>query len=166
FSVASADICSREGLEVPTLTQETQNELRKFIAPAGSSIRNPLDTGRIFRDASLLEREVELVAADPLIDMLIVRPHLDMAHSAGLDHVDRLVNYLYGFSRDNSYGKPAVVVFHSFANDPWEAELRARLQVELPQKGVAVYSSLNSASRALAKFSEYHRFQKEAAENQ
>jgi len=162
-SVASADVCAREGLEVPTLTQETQAELKKFIRLAGASIKNPLDTGLIFRDVSLLEREMELVAADPLIDMLIIRPHLDMARSVGPDQVDRLVSYLCDFSRDNAYGKPAVLVFHSFANDPWESELRARLQVELPQKGVAVYSSLTGASRALARFFEYHRFQRELA---
>ena len=162
-SVASADVCSRQGLEVPTLTQETQTELKKFISLAGASVKNPLDTGLIFRDVSLMEREIELVAADRSIDMLIVSPHLDMARKAGADQVDQLINYLCDFSRDNSYGKPTVTVFHSFANDPWEAELRARLQVELPQKGVAVYHSLAGASRALARFYEYHRFQRELA---
>jgi len=166
-SVASADVCGREGLEVPTLTQETQAELKKFISLAGASIKNPLDTGLVFRDVSLLKRELELLAADPQIDMLIVRPHLDMARSTGPDQVDRLINYLCDFCRNNPYGKPAVIVFQSFANDPWEHELRARLQVELPQKGVAVYSSLTAASRALARFYEYHRFQKELVpENQ
>ena len=160
-SVASADVCNREGLEVPTLTQETQDELKKFISLAGASIKNPLDTGLIFRDMSLLEREMELVAADPLIDMLIVSPHLDMVRSAGPNQVDDLIDYLCDFSRSNTYGKPTVIVFHSFANDPLEAELRTRFQAELPQKGVAVYSSLTGASRALAKFFEYHRFQKE-----
>jgi len=159
-SVASADVCSREGLEVPTLTQETQDELKKFISLAGASVKNPLDTGHIFRDVSLLEREMELVAADPLIDMIIIRPHLDMVRSAGAEQVDGLINYLCDFSRDNPYGKPTVIVFHSFANDPWEVELRARFQVELPQKGVAVYSTLTGASRALARFFEYHQFQK------
>ena len=152
---------------MPTLTKETQAELKKFIPLAGASIRNPLDTGLVFRDVSLLEREMELVAADPLIDMLIVSPHLERVHAAGPGQVDRLVDYLCDFSRNNPYGKSTVVVFHSFANDPFESELRAKLQVELPQKGVAVYSSLTRASRALAKFFEYHRFQKElAAENQ
>ena len=166
-SVASADVCGREGLEVPTLTQETQAELKKFISLAGASIKNPLDTGLVFRDVSLLKRELELLAADPQIDMLIVRPHLDMARSTGPDQVDRLINYLCDFCRDNPYGKPTVLVFQSFANNPWEHELRTRLQVELPQKGVAVYSSLTAASRALARFYEYHRFQKELVpENQ
>lgn len=163
-SVASADVCGREGLEVPTLTRETQVELKKFISLAGASIKNPLDTGLVFRDASLLEREIELVAADPLIDMIIVIPHLDMTRMAGgPDQVDLVVNYLSDFSRDNAYGKPIVITFHSFANDPWEKELRARLQVELPQKGVPVYNSLTGASRALARLFEHHRFQRERA---
>ena len=160
-SVASADVCNREGLEVPALTQETQAELKKFIPPAGTSIRNPLDTGMVFRDMSLLQRELEALASDPLIDMLIVRPHLDMLRSAGPDQLDRVVTYLSDFCRDNPYGKPTVLVFYSFANERWESELRAKLQVELPQKGVAVYSSLAEASRALARLYEYHRFQKE-----
>jgi len=158
-SVAAADVCGREGLEVPTLTQKTQDELKKFIPPAGTSIRNPLDTGMVFRDMSLLQREMEALAADPLIDMLIVRPHLDMVRSAGPEQVDRLLTYLSDFCRNNPCGKPTVLVFYSFANDPSESALRARLQVELPRNGVAVYSSLASASRALVKLYEYHQFQ-------
>ena len=66
-----------------------------------------------------------------------------------------------------AYGKPMVLVFQSFFNERWERKLRDELQVELSQKGVAVYSSLSGASRALARFYEYHRFQRElAAENQ
>jgi acyl-CoA synthetase (NDP forming) len=165
-SVSAADICSREGLEVPALTQETQAELKKFIPSAGASIRNPLDTGLIFRNVSFLERELELVAADPLIDMLIVKPHMDTALTTGPEQLDQFINFLCDFSRNNSYGKPVALTFYSWSNDPREAELRARLEVELPQKGVAVYSSLDSASRSLTRLLEYHRFQKEVTENQ
>lgn len=166
-SVASADACNDEGLEVPALTQETQNELKKFIPLSGASVRNPLDTGWMFRNVPLLDREIKLVLADPMIDMLIVMPHLDMAHMTGPEQVDELVEYLFGLSSDKLDSKPIVVVFHSFANDPWERDFRVKLQTELPKKGVAVYSSLTTASRALAKLYEYHRFQKElASENQ
>ena len=165
-SVSAADICSREGLELPALTQETQAELKKFIPLAGASIRNPLDTGLIFRNVSFLERELELVAADPLIDMLIVKPHMDTALTTGPEQLDQFINFLSDFSRNNSYGKPVALTFYSWSNDPREAALRARLEVELPQKGVAVYSSLDSASRSLARLFEYHRFQKEVTENQ
>jgi acyl-CoA synthetase (NDP forming) len=160
-SVSAADVCSREGLEVPALTETTQNELRKFISTAGASIRNPLDTGMVFRDITALTRELELVVADPLIDMLIVMPHLDMVRSADSEQSDQLVSYLSDFAKNNRFGKPMVIVFHSFSNDPQEAELRNRLKVELPQQGVPVYNSLASASRALSRFAEYHRIQKE-----
>lgn len=160
-SVASADVCSREGLEVPPLTDETQTELKKFISLAGASVRNPLDTGMVFRDAELLRREVELVAADPNIDMLIIRPHLDMIRGAGPDQIDRVMDYLSDFCKGNPYGKPAVIVFHSFANDPGEREMRTRLEADLPKKGVAVYTSLSTASRALFRLHEYHRRQRE-----
>ncbi len=162
-SVASADVCNAEGLGVPALTESTQAELKKFIPLAGASVRNPMDTGLAFRDMSLLERELELVAADPLIDMIIVRPHLDMTISAGPGQVDRMINYLSDFCRSNSYGKPTVIVFHSWANDPREVELRARLQLELPKKGVVVYSSLTAGCRALAKLLQYHQFQRKLA---
>jgi acyl-CoA synthetase (NDP forming) len=162
-SVAAADACSREGLVVPPLTDATQNELKKFIPLAGASIRNPLDTGLVFRDVSVLAREMDLVTADPAIDMLIIMPHLDMARHTGTEQVQGLIDYLADFSENNRWNKPMVLAFHSFANEAWEAELRSRLEVELPQKGVPVYSSLISASRALARFAEYHRVQREMA---
>lgn len=162
-SVSSADALAREGLEVPALTPETQAELRKFIRPAGFSIKNPLDTGSVFTDLSLLQREMEIVTADPMIDMFIVMPMLDLVQAADPGQLDRMIDYLCDFSRNNAYGKPVVLVFTSFANYPWESELRARLQVELPQKGVAVYSSLTAAARALSRFAEYHRFLRETA---
>ena len=162
-SVASADICSREGLEVPALTDETQTELKKFISLAGASVRNPLDTGHMFRDVELLQREIELVAADPNIDMLVIRPHLDMIRGAGPDQLDKVVDYLSAFCKGNRYGKPAALVFHSFANDPDERQLRIKLEAELPKKGVAVYDSLATASRALLRLYEYHRVQREMA---
>jgi acyl-CoA synthetase (NDP forming) len=157
-SVAEADACSREGLEVPPLSEETRNELRKFIPAAGSSIRNPIDTGLVFRDVSLLEKEVETVAADPAIDMIILMPHLDMLSRFGSGQVEKLASGLCDFVATDRLGKPVVVVFHSFANDPAESELRARVRAELSNKGVAVYNTLPGASRALLKLHEHSRF--------
>ena len=146
---------------MPALSQNTQTELKKFISAAGSSIHNPVDCGTIFVDVSLMAREVELIAADPTIDMLIVMPHLNIAQKAGPDQVNKLMDYLSDFAKNNKYQKPLVIVFHSFINEPWENELRAKLKFELAQKGVAVYNSLSGASRALYRFSAYHAFKNE-----
>ncbi len=103
---------------------------------------------------------MEIVAADSGIDALIIMPHLDMARRIGPDQVDKMIGSLGEFTRSNRFGKPAVIVFHSFANDPWENELRSKLRAELPNKGIAVYSTLAGASRALAKLYEHSRIQR------
>jgi len=159
-SVAAADMCSREGLEVPALGAASQAELRKFINLAGASIRNPLDTGLVFRDVAMLARELEIVTADPAIDMLIIMPHLDMTRNSGPEQVQKLVEYIADFAKNNARGKPVAIVFHSFGNDPWEFELRSRLKVELPQKGVPVYASLTSAARAMSRLCRWQEIQR------
>ena len=145
------------------MSPSTQDELKKFIRLAGTSIKNPLDTGLLFRDVSLLAREVEVVAADPGIDMLILMPHLDMARFVGSGQIDKMIGLLCDFTRSNRFGKPVVIAFHYFTNDPWEKEQRFKVRVELSNKGVAVYDTLAGASRALAKLYEYSRIQKALA---
>lgn len=86
-----------------------------------------------------------------------------MARHVGLEQVDKLVEYLSDFAKDNPAGKPIALVFHSFANDPWESELRTKLRVELPNKGIPVYGTLAGASRALARLAGYYRFQNASA---
>jgi len=156
-SVYAADACGRSGLEVPLLSENTRQELKKFIPDAGSSYKNPIDTSMTFLDISLMEKTLELVASDPVIDMIILMPHLNLVGKSGPEQIDRLTSYITDFALNNPYGKPVCVVFHSFVNEAWENALRTKLKAELPNKGVAVYSSLENAARALAKLYEYHR---------
>ena len=157
-SVYAADACGREGLEVPQLGVTTRAELSRFIPAAGGSTRNPVDCGSVFVDVSLMAREVELAAADPAVDMLVVMPHLNIARKAGPDQVEKMVRFLSDYAHNNPYGKPLVIVFHSFLDEEWENELRAGLKRELAQEGTAVYGSLSGAARALSRFTQYHRF--------
>ena len=155
--VSAADVCSREGLEMPALSQTTQDELKKFISLAGASIRNPLDTGMVFTNIEKLKRELEIVISDPVIDMIVMMPHLDMTRHITTE----LIDCIREFAQKHPSRKPVAVVFHDFNNDPWEAEMRAKLKRELPHQGIAVYSSLVSACRALSRFAVYHRIQRE-----
>lgn len=156
-SVYAADSCGRAGLDVPLLSQATRDELKELITEAGSSIRNPIDTSATFFDISLLEKTLGLLAADPVVDMLILMPHLNLVNKAGPEQVEKLMNCITDFALNNAYGKPVVVVFHSFVNEAWETEARARLKAELPNKGVAVYGSLDNAAHALAKLYKYQK---------
>lgn len=156
-SVAAADVCSREGLEVPTLSQDTRDKLREFIPISGTSIKNPLDTGFMYMDLSLLDREINLITADPNIDFLIVIPSLDEIRTKSDEQVDSVMSYLSELALAKPNGKPVVITFYSFRSDPWERKMRARLLFELSNKGIATYQNLNSAARALARFVRYHK---------
>ena len=69
--VAAADLCSAEGLDLPVLTSETRRQLSSFIPHAGNSVRNPIDAYLMLSNPALFERVLEIVAADPLIDIIL-----------------------------------------------------------------------------------------------
>ena len=68
--ILCADACEAEGLEVPTLSAETQDALRAMLAKE-ASVANPVDmiasaTAAQFREA------IGIVGADPAVDSLVV----------------------------------------------------------------------------------------------
>ena len=155
--VAAADACAGAGLEVPTLSTETLKELRGFISPAGTSIRNPLDADVFLGEISLLERALEAVSVDPLIDMLIISLHLDWLYDiAQGDNIVKLANYLATSARNHVHNKPYVVSWRTYRGDPDLDRARAMMQQELLSAGVPVYEGIPRAATALAKLAEHH----------
>jgi len=176
-SVAGADVCSRAGLEMPTLTEETRKILREFIPPEGTIIRNPLDIGMVLMDITLLERALEPIASDPLIDAIIfalpiglfgMRPGATAQAQETQPQEDvyqRQITILSKFSKGSPHRKPVVVVLQLWRGGVGGAAgQRARLQAEFIRAGIPAYPSLERASRALAKFIQYHEFQGQLAE--
>jgi acyl-CoA synthetase (NDP forming) len=167
-SVAFADICGRQGLEIPPLSEKTRKELNEFIRLAGNSTRNPLDLWMVQRDAPLYRQVMEIALADPAIDLAIVdrvvggldvfdddeRPEGD--HDKGLREVN---DFLIDFAKNNPYGKPLVVSMDLYGNDLYCADNAAQLRGKFVTSGVPAYPSLESAARAMARFIEYHEFQ-------
>lgn len=162
YSVLAADTCAREGLEVPEFTPETQRALREFIPPAGNSIRNPVDAEAAVRNADLFLRALELAAADPVVDLVIVSLHLDMLRQVGEDNLRRMGQNLVRFARENPYGKSVAAILDSWGGDPVVQKERSRLLEELPRAGVPVFRNLLRASRSLAKLAEYYAFLRKA----
>ena len=179
-TVAGADICARDGLELPTLTEKTQKELRSFIPSEGTIIRNPLDIGVVLMDINLLLRSLEPVAADPMVDSIIFALPLGLillggAAAALLDQAQqsstdafreelekqsrKVLDILIKFDHENVYGKPLIVVLQP-AMGPFLPGQRGRIQQELLKENIPVYFSLEAASRAVGKFVRYHEFQR------
>ena len=160
-SVAMADICSREGLEVPRLTEDTRRELNTFIRLAGNSARNPIDAWMVQEDADLLPKALDLAVADPNIDMVILDRHI---HDHGDEDPARrrrseeIGDFLVEFARENTYRKPMVMALNAHANDPGSAAEAARLWVKFARAGLPTYASQVNASRTLSRFAGYHEY--------
>ena len=159
-AVAAADICNSEGLEVPILTQETRRELRRFIPYAGSSIMNPLDVIVYYDDdMGLLQKTLDTVSADPLVDILIVSLQLDWLWAVSEnEHIATLTDYLTTSARDHVHDKPFVVSLNNYMNSPGLDKARMMLGQKLIKAGIPVYQGLRRAASALSSIEEYHRF--------
>jgi acyl-CoA synthetase (NDP forming) len=169
-SVAFADICGRQGLEIPNLSEKTREELNTFIRLAGNSTRNPLDLWMVQRDALLYRRVMEAALADPVIDLAIVDRvvgGLDLFddderpkdEALGLKEVNE---FLIDFAKNNPFHKPLVVSLNMYGNDLYVAEAAAKVREKFVCAGVPAYPNLESAARALSRFIGYHEFQARA----
>ncbi|MBI4267719.1 MAG: CoA-binding protein, partial [Chloroflexi bacterium] len=68
-SVAIADVFAEAGLKVPTLTQESYDELATFYTLIGGGYRNPIDTGNVNRRE--MKRILEILEKDANIDNVV-----------------------------------------------------------------------------------------------
>jgi acyl-CoA synthetase (NDP forming) len=169
-SVAFADICGRQGLEIPPLSENTRDELNSFIRLAGNSTRNPLDLWEVQWNNQIFSRVVERSMADPAIDLGIVDRVVgdsvdddnDGQHRKEREKGYREINdFLISFAKKNPYQKPLVITTNMYGNDLIGAGAAERLRREFVSAGIPAYGSLESAARALDRFIKYHEFQAE-----
>lgn len=70
-SVTMTDQAEAEGLKVPQLSDQTIRELETIIPPQGTSVKNPLDVGRLFFAGNNFDKVMELLREETGIDALI-----------------------------------------------------------------------------------------------
>jgi acyl-CoA synthetase (NDP forming) len=163
-SVALADICGREGLEVPRVTDATRQELNKFIRLAGNSTRNPLDIWSVQDTPEDFKKAFDLGLADPNVDVAIMEKQIgwesdepdrmERRKKADEAHID--------YCKNNTSGKPIVVAATTMANMEGPSAYRAQLITKFAVAGIPTYPSTVSAARALSRFVAYHEFQSRA----
>ena len=162
-SVAMADICNREGLEVPHLAEETRQKLNDFISLAGNSARNPVDAWMLQNNVELFKRALELSVADPIVDLVILDQYTWNADDDDIpgnkQEADKVGDFLIDFARSNQFGKPVVLALNGRFNAPGSATSTARLWRKFALAGIPTYVSQQSASRALSRFIGYHQYQ-------
>ena len=160
-SVAMADICSREGLEVPRLTEETRKELNTFIRIAGNSARNPVDAWMLQENVELFRQALDLALGDPMVDMAILDRYVwdeETRDPERLQAAEKVSDLILAFARENRYDKPVVMSLNGHPNDARSAAAVAGLWSKCAKAGLPTYESQLSASRALSRFVGYHEF--------
>ena len=175
-SVAGADVCARAGLQMPVLTPETQRVLRQFIPPEGTSIRNPLDIGLVLQDIGLLQRALEPVIADPVIDAVLFALPIGLlagmargrkvspeeAEEIANRHFENILSYLKDFRKERAQGKALLIVLQVWGITGVSPGQRARFRNRLVEEGFPTFNALERAAAAYSKFVGYHEFQRQA----
>lgn len=171
-SVDGADVCARAGLELPTFSRETIQELGSFIPREGSIIKNPIDIATSMADLNIMTRSIECAIADPSIDaaIFILSPGLFFLKAAidpasqmtaiqeAVDKQARVIlDPLIKLDHENAHRKPLVMVFREDLARFFPGQ-EEQLRHELLKEGIPVYFSLERASRAMGKFSRYYEF--------
>jgi len=142
-AILCADACEARGLEVPVLSDKSQEKLRAFLLPSASA-SNPVD---MIASASAEDyrKAIEIVATDNNVDALIViftPPLVTRAEDVGRAIVDAVKTF------DGS--KPVMAVFLSAQGPP--EELRS------PDFNIPSYAFPETAAIALARAARYREW--------
>jgi len=158
--VAAADICAAEKLELPILTLDTRKQLSSLIPLAGNSIRNPIDAYSILINPSLLEQVLEIIAADPLLDIILIDLDINTLMDMSPKLTRKMERIMISFSNKYSSKKSLAAILGTSGGKPGISAERSRLQKEFSQAGIGAYRTMPRACRALNKFIVYEEFQK------
>jgi acyl-CoA synthetase (NDP forming) len=156
-SVAATDICARAGLSVPTVTEETQRELRTFIGVAGTSVQNPLDIGMQLRGPEDLIHVLEVVVKDPQIDLILMVVYVFPRGVPWSGGARDMLRPLLRFARGSSHRQPFAVAIRSPAENREAETDRLRTTRAFLAADVPVFKTVERACRALYKYTGYYR---------
>jgi acyl-CoA synthetase (NDP forming) len=152
-TVSNGDICAREGLVVPALSPATIRGLSEFIPLVNQGIANPLDIPGVVFNSDALERTLELLNADPEIDVVIMNIPSRVFSGVLGDRLGVFVKLVRGFAEKHAGAKPIVVALSEGVRlGMTESGVRG-----LRKGGIVAFSSLPKACRALRRFAGYHK---------
>jgi len=157
IGVVAADICERAGLKVPAFSKETRDRLLEVIPEAGASIRNPVETTAGLGGASLFYRRgLPIVDADTETDIILIHIAVDVYGTHTPDLAQKVGEAADALAeKAPSLRKPlAAALFTGGHPDTILAVHAAR--EKLIKAGVAVFSGVESATRALNKIIDYY----------
>jgi acyl-CoA synthetase (NDP forming) len=150
-SVAIADVFAESGLKVPTLAQESYDELDTFFTLIGGGYRNPIDTGNVNRRQ--MKRIMEILERDENIDNLVLLTSVNPRMAGQIDQLIAMLTEMRAHTP-----KPMSVVFATFGYE--NAEAAREVAQKLRDGGIPTFPSLERGARAMKNALDYHYLQR------
>ncbi len=161
-AVIASDLCEKMNLFIPLLSEGTLSELRRLDLPAGTTLRNPVDTpmGALRREqGAILSKILAAIGKEPEIDFLLVHIELETVVQSDLreSNKNHLKNIINSIEANSSSQTPMIVVFQS-SNDPETAYIKKDIQDEFVLRGIPLFWTLNSAILAASRRITYQEY--------
>ena len=157
IGVVATDICERAGLAVPPFNIETRQRLLQIIPEAGAGVRNPVEPKIGMEGATeFYLKGLPIVDMDTDTDIILIQMAIDVYGGHTAELMQNVTDSAYALcATADVIKKPmAAVLFTGGHTDTIEAVIAARNI--LTKAGIAVYSSVEAAARALSKIYNYY----------
>lgn len=167
-SVLAADSVASTGLSVPALPEDTQRRLREFTPVAGTSVRNPIDSGMGWGRREAMERMLKtlrIVAEAPNIDLVLFHTHFSWGSMVreSRDLVKQAQNMVEAMVRvAREAGTPIAGIARPPMNAP-ALEATQAFQSAAGSLGLATFSGMKEAASAFSKLLAWQRMREEGS---
>jgi acyl-CoA synthetase (NDP forming) len=148
-SVVITDTFATAGLEIPTLSAASYEELKSFFNIIGGSYRNPLDAGGTIGGGvhtGNLERILRILDRDDVIDAIVLEVGTGLRAQRWASHEDELTGLLDKIAEFNrASAKPFVLIMH-----PAHVEtIVVRAKQLARERGLVVFDSFERSAAAI-----------------
>jgi len=153
-SVVITDAFTREGFQVPLLSEASYKKFASFFQTLGASYRNPLDISLNFPHLERITKSIDVLSEDENIDTVVLE--ISVAFMKNLswintDLFDNLIKALVDFKKRSAKSFITVSV-------PAHAEQEAlEVKKKLVTQNIPCFSSFESSAKALRKTIDYYQ---------
>jgi acyl-CoA synthetase (NDP forming) len=152
-SVATGDICSEEGIDLPTFSPATREGLLQFILLVNQGLANPIDVPGVVSSSPRLVRTYEILNADPSIEYIMFHLGADFFLGPVRGVIEELHHHISNSPSLQSHAKPIIVA----VSDEGRVKDTESVAQPLRKQGIPTFNSLRQACRALNRFANYHK---------
>jgi acetyl-CoA synthetase (ADP-forming)/acetyltransferase len=150
-SVNTTDLFNFHNLNIPELTLESQNKLSEILPFENVNTKNPVDLGALGFVTDVYVKCIEIVVADPNIDLIIIPLWPQLIHT----HIFKPMIQI-----QKSTSKPFVFCMPSIADSSELAKQFSSVKKVLHKERVLYFFSLRDAAKSLSLYCDYIEYLK------